>query len=719
MPTSSSFITVKNALEQFAENHLVIKRFKTSFFEQIDNFSSADNTFPILYVIPSDVTFEQYTDRFFFRIYCVDVLQKDRSNESAILNDTLLTLRDLYNWLKIADNGLNVLSTARAIPINNFLVDYTAGWYLDVEVEGLAESNDCSIPFSDNFTLTGYTCDYTYATQFLTCETLQECQIIIDIIDEINNLTGGTANTFVTGGTFNSGSETLTLSRNDNQDVIITGFTSGSGSTGFDVFVTGGTYNNSNGIATFTNNTGGTFTVSGFNTSGGTEINTFVTGFTYDNNNNFIISQNNGEPDLIVNMTTVSGLTVNGTLSATTYLNLPLDVFITGGTYSNEILTLNRNDNQDIVITGFTSGSTGPDIFVTGGTYSNEILTLNRNDNQDVIISGFTSNPTPPLQAWITDTFDHTQLTINSIEYVPSVNKIYVAAGSNNVLIYDATTFEVLATVSVTQALKVRYIASINEVWCTSASVASIVRINATTNSVLTPITTDVLLGGTDILEFSSTKVFIAIPGNSVNTRIQVYNPSTLAIDASINTNVPTFVTGMVLNTNAASAQFNKIIVTGSGGIAIFNPTTNAIDTAVANPSSAISTGREIVYSPIEDKYYVASQGNNTVVCLNVDSASTFSVNKIKYNAFNVTSLQISDSEDLLIINQVPAAGTNLNTMCHFMRRSTFESLINVLTPSIGGGNSLAGPVRLDATNKRVFVAGRGTSRTIVTVKYL
>jgi hypothetical protein len=295
---TSSYITVKNALEQFAENHLVIKRFKTSFFEQIDNFSTADNTFPILYVVPSDVTFEQYTDRFFFRIYCVDILQKDRSNESAILNDTLLTLRDLYNWLKIADNGLNVLSTARAIPVNNFLVDYTAGWYLDVEVEGLAESNDCSIPFTDNFTLTGYTCDFTYASRFLTCETLEECQAIIDINDRIDGIivsadtftvngsydnsigtlflvrndgelipitgftTGSTGpDIYVTGGTFNAGTETLTLSRNDNQTVEITGFTSG---VEFDVFVTGGTY--SAGTAVFTNNTGGTFNVSGFST---------------------------------------------------------------------------------------------------------------------------------------------------------------------------------------------------------------------------------------------------------------------------------------------------------------------------------------------------------------------------------------------------------------------------------------------------------------------
>jgi hypothetical protein len=460
--STSSFITVKNALEQFAANHLAVKRYKTSFFEQIDNFSSSDNTFPILYVVPSDVTFDQYVDRFFFRIYVVDILQKDRSNESAILNDTLLTLRDLYNWLKIADNGLNVLSTARAIPVNNFLVDYTAGWYLDVEVEGLAESNDCSIPFSDNFTLTGYTCDFTYATSFLTCETLEECQAIIDINDRIDaivvsadtfvvngsydnpsgtltlvrndgdvlNITGFTTGStsgndiYVTGGTFNAGTETLTLSRNDNQNVVITGFTSG-GPGGFDVYVTGGTY--SNGSAIFTNNTGGTFSVTGFVTG-----DTFVTGFAYDDANTFTIRQNNDQPDLNVTINTMSGLTVNGILSATTYLGLPIDITVTGGTYDNGtgIATFTNNTGGTFNVTGFSTGGgstftggtvSGPtqftnglsantfsattylglptDITITGGTFNGASIEFTNNTGGTFSVTGFTTT-TGGIATW-------------------------------------------------------------------------------------------------------------------------------------------------------------------------------------------------------------------------------------------------------------------------------------------------------------------------------
>jgi hypothetical protein len=95
---------------------------------------------------------------------------------------------------------------------------------------------------------------------------------------------------FITGGTFNNNTDTLTLNRSSGSSITITGFTDyfttgatligntiyfnrndslsaytvnlSSFTPAIDVYVTGGTY--SAGTATFTNNTGGTFNVSGF-----------------------------------------------------------------------------------------------------------------------------------------------------------------------------------------------------------------------------------------------------------------------------------------------------------------------------------------------------------------------------------------------------------------------------------------------------------------------
>lgn len=212
---------VINALSQFSNAHLTVKRFKTSFFTEIDNFATAENSFPILYVVPSDVSFEEQIDVMSMRIYCVDILQKDRSNEQSILNETLLVLRDLVNWIRETSTlDLNIVGTPRAVPVTNFLTEFTTGFYIDISVETSPETNDCSIPFSTNFQFSGITCDFTYISQYLTCETLANCATIIDIQNKIDTITGGTGiDTYVTGFTYNDANR-LTISQNGGQPLL-------------------------------------------------------------------------------------------------------------------------------------------------------------------------------------------------------------------------------------------------------------------------------------------------------------------------------------------------------------------------------------------------------------------------------------------------------------------------------------------------------------------
>jgi len=325
----------------------------------------------------------------------------------------------------------------------------------------------------------------------------------------------------------------------------------------------------------------------------------------------------------------------------------------------------------------------------------------------------------PPFLPHITEVMVTTTATTNSIEYVPSVNKIYVTNGSNNVNIFNATTGELLATITLTQAIRARYISSINEVWVTSVNVASITRINPSTNAVIGTITTSIVANGFDICEISSTKVYVSIFGSGGAQRVQVINPSTLAWVADITASIPGFCSGMAFNNNPSSAQ-NGVVILGSGGgaVTLIDSTTNTVTVATTNPSSALNAVFEIMYSTVDDKYYVSSPGNNRVVSLNITGATTLTLDKIKYNTTQCISLQIDDANDLLIINQV-ASGGNLSNMCHFIRKSTFDSLYNILTPAVGGGNTRAGYVRADLTNKKVFLAGRSSGSTaVVTVKY-
>ena len=125
-----------------------------------------------------------------------------------------------------------------------------------------------------------------------------------------------------------------------------------------DVRVTGGTY--STGTAIFTNNTGGTFSVTGFST-GTSSTDTYVTGSTYSNNTFTFTNNTGGTFNVLFN--TVTGLTSTGTissgiLSATTYSNLPIDVTVTGGTYSTGTATFRNNTGGTFTVTGFNTGTT-------------------------------------------------------------------------------------------------------------------------------------------------------------------------------------------------------------------------------------------------------------------------------------------------------------------------------------------------------------------------
>lgn len=214
--------------------------------------------------------------------------------------------------------------------------------------------------------------------------------------DNVNVVVTGFTDYYVTGGTYSNGA--LILNR-QNGSVTISGFLTG---TTTDYYVTGGTY--SNGTLTL-DRQNGSLTVTGFLT--GTTTDTYVTGFTYNGINQLTISQNQGQPNLsvIVDNIVLTGLTVNGSISATTYYgngqyltNTP-DNYVTGGTYSSGTgtLTLNRQ-NGSVTISGFSTGGgtggTGVDTYVTGFTYNgSNKLTISQNQGQtplDVFVNTMT-----------------------------------------------------------------------------------------------------------------------------------------------------------------------------------------------------------------------------------------------------------------------------------------------------------------------------------------
>jgi hypothetical protein len=125
-------------LETFCDSHLQVKKFGADFLEQLGNFATQDEKYPIVFVnVPNSTTLGENLNTFSLEIYCLDIIQKDRDNIITILSDTQLILNDIYLELQTGTDLTIDVTNASLTPLNNDLLDYVAGWVmtLDIEVE--------------------------------------------------------------------------------------------------------------------------------------------------------------------------------------------------------------------------------------------------------------------------------------------------------------------------------------------------------------------------------------------------------------------------------------------------------------------------------------------------------------------------------------------------------------------------------------------------------
>jgi hypothetical protein len=411
---ANSYQLLKDRIQLFCENHLQIKHFGGEFVSEINNFATETDKYPIIYLTPINQFAGDNVVQFIVDIYCLDLINIDRSNITDILSDTNLILTDMYAYYKEDyDIKVQVIGEPSLTPLNNQLLDYAAGWVMRITLE-VPNYTVCVVPFKQGIPYIEDS-NVDVIQKRLTCETLSTCETIQLIEENISNLNGQTVSSFdytpsgntltitlnngftfdveinsmsgmtfngpvyattyygdgsnlsgisttdiyTTGGTYDNNTQLITFDRNDNLTYTV----DLSALNLNDTFVTGGTYNNSTGTAVFTNNAGNTFNVSGFFT-GGTD--TFVTGFTFNPANYQLdLAQSNN-----------SNFNVDLSILAS-------DVTITGGTYdsNNGTATFTDNTGSSFNVTGFLTGFT--DIYTTGATYDNntQLITFDRNDN--------------------------------------------------------------------------------------------------------------------------------------------------------------------------------------------------------------------------------------------------------------------------------------------------------------------------------------------------
>lgn len=135
-----------NKIISFYNAHLQVKKVGTDFKEQLYNFATKDEKYPIVFIVPVSVSNTENTNLFTLDIYCFDIIQKDRANIITILSDTHQILMDLFNYFTFSkDLSMDVSGMPTFTAINNDLLDYAAGYLMTITLE-VSNWTDCDVP---------------------------------------------------------------------------------------------------------------------------------------------------------------------------------------------------------------------------------------------------------------------------------------------------------------------------------------------------------------------------------------------------------------------------------------------------------------------------------------------------------------------------------------------------------------------------------------------
>ena len=135
-----------NKIEAFYNSHLQVKKVGSDFKEQMTNFATKDEKYPIVFIVPVSVSNTENTNIFTLDIYCFDIIQKDRANIITILSDTQQILNDLYVYFTYSnDYSFDVIGIPNFQPLNNDLLDYAAGYVMNITLT-VNDWTDCAVP---------------------------------------------------------------------------------------------------------------------------------------------------------------------------------------------------------------------------------------------------------------------------------------------------------------------------------------------------------------------------------------------------------------------------------------------------------------------------------------------------------------------------------------------------------------------------------------------
>ena len=195
---------------------------------------------PVLWINPVTATMPS-TDNGYktfeidFEVRVFDLVSKGETNENDVLSDCIDILKDIITEFKghpyYVNSQLNIIDDISFEAFTEEFDEEVSGWVCEISLMTPILNSFCGIPAAD---ITGFEFPGTDCPEVnVLCPVFVEdvtgvYPIVVTTVGttkQVSIVGGAGSDTFVVSGVYNTG--TLTLTRNDAVDVVVTGFASG------------------------------------------------------------------------------------------------------------------------------------------------------------------------------------------------------------------------------------------------------------------------------------------------------------------------------------------------------------------------------------------------------------------------------------------------------------------------------------------------------------
>lgn len=201
-----------------------------------ENGASEAKMHPVLWINPTTATMPS-TDTGYktfeidFEVRVFDLVNKDESNENEVLSDCIDILKDIITEFKghpyYVNSQLNIIDDISFEAFTEEFDEEVSGWVCEISLMTPILTSFCGIPSADitGFEFPGINCpDVNVLCPVFVEDVTGVYPIVVNTIGTTKEISidGSVTDTFVISGEYDNG--TLTLTRNDSVDVVVTGF---------------------------------------------------------------------------------------------------------------------------------------------------------------------------------------------------------------------------------------------------------------------------------------------------------------------------------------------------------------------------------------------------------------------------------------------------------------------------------------------------------------